>query len=125
MAPSNEELLQIIHKASSKIRELRELIENLSKKLCISENSESLKMDKLKKTIEKLRMENKRLFNDKNELENHLSPSSKQPHEFYQSMIPKAPGTKSSNFFSKHKLRPSSKKNLKTPGHYSKASILQ
>ena len=31
IAPSNEEWIQIIYKASSKIRELRELIENLSK----------------------------------------------------------------------------------------------
>lgn len=125
LAPSNQELIGIIYKASSKIRELRELIENLSKKLCISENSENSKFLKLKKTIERLKIENKKLFSEKYDLETQLSPDRKEQVQFYQSLAPKAPSDKTQNFFSKHKLRPSSTKNLKSPVQYTKSSILK
>lgn len=118
--------MKIINKASSKIRELRELIENLSKKLCISENSEGIKFGKLNKTIKKLKYENKRLFEDNKQLEIQFSPSVDRQQTTYNNYtISKAPSSKHNTFLLKHKLRPSSHKSLKNSHKYSKSSVFQ
>lgn len=79
MSFNNDEAISVVHKASSKIRELRELIENLSKKLCISESGENIKIAQLKSTIEKLKKENKALVQNQTALEDVFSNTISTP----------------------------------------------
>jgi hypothetical protein len=114
MVPSNEECIRIIHNASSKIRELRELIESLSKKLCISENADNLQSTKLKRTIDKLKIQNRNM--KENFDENIGNPPLKQLKIKYNNYIPKAPVSKhTSDFLNKHNLRSESNKSIKAP----------
>ena len=87
MTYNNEEAIQVIEKASSKIRELRELIENLSKKLWISENGGNLQIIKLKESIEKLKKQNKKLLNDKLGLEEVMNQTIGTPKPAYTNYI--------------------------------------
>ena len=70
---SMEDAVKVVQKASAKIRELRELIENLSKKLWLSENNDNVVIKKLKLSIDKLKNENRKLTKEKSEFENTLS----------------------------------------------------
>ena len=70
---SMEDAVKVVQRASAKIRELRELIENLSKKLWLSENNDNVVIKKLKLSIDKLKNENRKLTKEKSEFENTLS----------------------------------------------------
>jgi len=68
----------------------------------------------MKKTIEKLKYENKKLFKEHKEFETQCNSSPQRQQVVYNYNIPKAPTSKHKNFISKHKLRPSSYKSSKS-----------
>ena len=100
-----EDKVQVILKASSKIRELRELIENLSKKLWLSENNDNTVIGKLKREVEKLRTENRKLMKARGDVVKAGSRNwgSKDEDVEKQKML----------FIAKHNLKPAMRKNLK------------
>ena len=90
MSYNTDEAIQVVAKASAKIRELRELIENLSKKLCISENGDDERVNKMNRHIEKLKKQNRVLLKDNNELETIVNHTLESPKPAYNNYIIKS-----------------------------------
>jgi len=62
--------VDIIQTATGKIKELRNLVENLSKKICVSDNTDQMHISKLKQNIDKLKMDKRKLIVENNKLQN-------------------------------------------------------